>query len=128
MSGSFSVVQLVEDEQGASYFDRSETVLDLQDFAPPASPFFVSPTQQASSYVVVRFPAGWVGQLHRSPARQMLFGLSGIIKVTAGNGETCSIGPGQALLMGDTRGSGHMTEVVSAGPCDAIIIRLAPSP
>jgi quercetin dioxygenase-like cupin family protein len=128
MSTSFSVFRLTEDQEGTSYFDRSETVLELQDFAPPASPFYVSPTQQTSSYVVVRFPAGWVGQLHRSPARQMLFGLSGAIKVTAGNGETCNIGPGQALLMGDTRGSGHMTEVISAVPCDALIIRLAPSP
>src|SRR5262249_7074778 len=127
MSTSFSVIQLIEDAEGTSYFGHAETALELRDFAPPARPFYVSATEGASSYVVVRFPAGWMGQLHPSPARQMLFALSGAIKVTAGNGEARSIGPGRALLMGDTRGSGHVTEVVSAGPCDAIIIKLATS-
>jgi quercetin dioxygenase-like cupin family protein len=127
MSTSFSVIQLVEDKEGTSYFDHAETALELRDFAPPARPFYVSPAQEVSSYVVVRFPAGCVGQMHPSPARQMLFGLSGAIKVTAGDGEARTIGPGQALLMGDTRGSGHLTEVTSVEPCDAIIIKLAPS-
>ena len=124
MTASRRVVRLTEDGAGESHFDDYETPLEVSDFAPPATPFLVSSATNASAYVVIRLPVGWVGKRHRSPHRQILFCLSGALKVTAGDGETRMIEAGSAWLMADTRGKGHETEVVSDEPCDAAIVLL----
>jgi quercetin dioxygenase-like cupin family protein len=86
---------------------------------------FVSPVEKASGYVVIRLPVGWVGDPHPSPRRQILFCLSGAVKITASDGEIRTIKASDAWLMEDTNGKGHRTEVASDEPFDAVIILLA---
>ena len=124
MTASRRVVSLTEDAAGESHFDDHEIALEVNDFAPPATPFLVSSVTEASGCVVIRLPVGWVGERHRSPHRQILFCLSGALKVTASDGETRVIETGDSWLMADTRGKGHATEVVSDKPCDAAIVLL----
>ena len=125
MSEILNALRLSEDASGESHFGSFDISRILTDFAPPARPFFVSPIEKASGYVVIRLPVGWVGDPHPSPGRQILFCLSGALKVTAGNGEIRTVKAGDAWLMEDTSGKGHRSEVVSDEPFDAAIVLLS---
>jgi quercetin dioxygenase-like cupin family protein len=122
MSESLDVVRLSEDAAGESHFDSIGIDRSMMKFAPPALPFFVSSAEKAAGYVVVRLPAGWVGERHRSPHRQIAFCLSGALKVTASDGDVRVIKAGDAWLMTDTDGKGHESEVASDTSWDAVII------
>ena len=126
MTASRSVVRLTEDAAGESHFDDYDVILEDTDFAPPAPSLLASTIADASGYVVIRLPAGWVGEPHPSPHRQILFCLSGSLRVTASDGASRVIEAGRAWHMADTHGKGHKTEVVSDGPCDAAVILLKP--
>jgi quercetin dioxygenase-like cupin family protein len=52
--------------------------------------------------------------LHPAPARQLMIGLRGTVEITAGH-ETRRFGPGDVLLMEDTTGAGHQTQVAKGG-------------
>lgn len=119
------VLRLYADESGESHFDTLEIPLTARDFAPPAAPLQVSPEQAAAYYVVIQLPVGWGGDRpHPTPGRHMLFCLAGSIRVQASDGETRSIGAGEALRMEDISGKGHRTNVTSDIPVTAVMIRL----
>lgn len=64
------------------------------------------------------------GEPHASPSpQQVLFCLSGRVKITCSSGETAIIEAGAGLAMSDVNGRGHKTEVLSAEPVSAIIIQ-----
>jgi quercetin dioxygenase-like cupin family protein len=122
MTATHRVIRLSEDAAGESHFDDFEVILALTDFAPPAPSFLVSAVADAAGYVLVTLPVGWVGELHPSPHRQILFCLSGALKVTASDGASRVIDTGSAWLMTDTEGKGHQSEVVSDKSFEAVII------
>src|SRR5580700_11782060 len=103
-------------ESGLSRFDMFEIEREMTLFAPPAQPFPVSASTPASRFVVLQLPAGWSGERHRTPTRQILFCLAGSVRVTPGVGDAVRINAGDTWLMEDTTGSGHTTGVVSKGP------------
>ncbi|MGO4564850.1 hypothetical protein AB4Z52_07215 [Rhizobium sp. 2YAF20] len=78
----------------------------------------------AKGYVAIRIPAGWAGELHRSPHRQILFCLSGALKVTASDNEMRLVEAGSVWQMEDVSGKGHWSEVATPVPFDAVIILL----
>jgi len=120
------VYRLSENAVGESSFDDFELPRALNNFAPPAVPFYTSAIEKASGYTAIRIPVGWVGELHRSPHRQMLFCSTGALKVTATDGSVRTVRAGDAWLMADNIGKGHRSEVVSDVPFDAVIILLEP--
>ena len=122
---SLKYVRIYADDHGESHFDLHELALALMDFAPPAAQLAVSNPQAASSYVVIQLPIAWGGdEPHPSPTRQMLYCLSGNFKVTASDGETRSFAAGDALLLADISGKGHVTEVTGSVPVNCVMIRL----
>jgi hypothetical protein len=118
------VYRLTENAAGESSFQDAELNRDLNVFAPPAVPFYTSAIEKAAGYTAIRIPVGWVGELHRSPYRQMLFCWAGALKVTATDGSVRTVRAGDAWLMADNHGKGHRSEVVSDVPFDAVIIIL----
>jgi quercetin dioxygenase-like cupin family protein len=118
------VLRLYASESGVSCFDAAEIEMDMSAFAPPAPALYVSKPMLASQYVVLRLPVGWTGGRHQSPARQVLFCLSGEVRVTPGLGEPKIVAAGDVWLMEDTSGAGHETEVISQEPFDAVVVRL----
>lgn len=124
MSDHVRVVQLTADNLGESRFDEVEVQLAMLDFAPPAAPLLVSASEAASGYVLIRLPAGWIGEAHPSPHRQVLFCLKGSMDVFTSAGEKRRISAGDIWVMADTSGKGHRTVVID-GPVDAAIVRLA---
>jgi hypothetical protein len=123
MSG-LRVYRLTENASGESSFADAELDRSLNAFAPPAVPFYTSAIEEAAGYTAIRIPVGWIGQLHRSPYRQMLFCCAGALKVTATDGSVRTVKAGDAWLMADNHGKGHQSEVVSDVPFDAVIIIL----
>ena len=49
---------------------------------------------------------------HPAPRRQYVINLSGGVHITAGDGETRYIGPGEIVLVEDTTGRGHISKFV----------------
>jgi hypothetical protein len=124
MAVPVNVRRLRADESGLSRFDTFLIQRELTSFAPPALPFPVSKPIPAARFVVLQLPSGWVGERHPSPARQMLFCLGGEVEVTPGAGDPVRIGPGETWLMEDLTGSGHVTQVVSEAPFEAVVVQL----
>ena|ERR1041384_2583874 len=120
---TLTLLHLYADDHGETHFGTKDVTLARRDFAPPAPPFGVSDGQPATQYVIIRLPAGWVGEPHTSPKRQVLFCLTGSLRITCSTGETAVIDAGMGLVMSDVSGKGHKTEVTSADPVHAIIIQ-----
>ena len=123
MSAPARVLRLRTTTDGGSRFEIEETRLGLKQFAPPAPALSVSDPLPAHQFVVLRLPVGWRGKRHPSPARQILFCLSGQVRVTSGIGEPICVGPGDVWLTEDTTGQGHEANVVSDAPFDAAIVQ-----
>ena len=124
MNAPKTALRLFENASGASCIETYEISRDLRDFAPPAAPLWASAAEPASAYVLIRLPVDWNGDKHPTPRRHILFGLAGRMRITPDIGEPCVISAGDILMMEDTEGGGHVTEVVSDEPFDAVMIRL----
>jgi hypothetical protein len=124
MSAPLSVLRLYANASGESCFDNSEIARELSNFAPPAAPLFASRIEAATGFAALRLPVGWFGERHPTPRRQILFCLAGKVRVTPDIGEPRTVATGEAWLMEDTHGFGHITEVISDVPFDAIVVQL----
>jgi hypothetical protein len=124
MAAPVIALRLFANDSGASCFETFEIARQLRDFAPPAAPLWSSDIAPASGYTVVRLPVGWNGEKHPTPRRFILFGLQGRMRITPDIGEPRIIAAGDVLIMEDTTGAGHFTEVISEAPFDAVMIQL----
>jgi hypothetical protein len=112
---------LLEDENGVSYFEDREVDLELKTFAPPAAPFHVSGTFDASRFVFLTLPAGWKGVQHRSPERQLATVLSGTFRVQAGSGEIRDFTAGDLFWAEDVTGTGHASSAEGGEPVNLMV-------
>lgn len=124
MSTDLSFSRLVPDADGGSHFEPIQIPVTLQDFAPPAQPFSVSPLAPATQCGFLHLPAGWFGEMHPSPIRMWIFVLAGEMLFEAANGDQRHITPGHALLLEDTVGRGHVSRVLGAGHVILAVVRL----
>jgi len=123
--GGMKVLRLYADAVGESRFETTTMPMALKEFAPPAAPLRVSDPQPAQNYVILEVDAKWGGAVpHLPPARMMAFSLSGCTRVTASSGESHTFVAGDCLLLDDTSGKGHSTEVISDLPARWVFIRL----
>jgi hypothetical protein len=120
-----TVVRLYADDSGETKFESLTIPMAQKVFAPPAAPLHVTQAQPAQHYVIIELPVGWGGaEPHPTPGRHMMFCLAGEFRVTTSSGEKRSFAAGDCLLMEDTSGKGHITEVTSDSPVRAVMIRL----
>jgi hypothetical protein len=120
---ALTLLHLYADDNGDTHFGTIDIALECRDFAPPAKPFNVSDVQPATQYVMISLPVGWVGEPHTSPKPQVLFCLTGSLKITCSTGEAAVIKAGMAFVMSDVSGKGHKSEVTSAEPVNGVIIQ-----
>ncbi len=118
------MLRLYADEIGESHFGTFELSLNLKDDSPPAKPHYFSDPRDAETYVVVQCPVGWGGELHPSPRRQIVFCMSGTMRITTSLGISRDLTPDDAVLLEDTSGKGHISIVTSKTSFDGVIIRL----
>jgi hypothetical protein len=103
------LVRIYNDEQGESHFEdlelRSETQLsptgvtaEVSEPLPAGSVFLRRVISEASDVTP-----------HVAPARLIIVHLEGAVEVEASDGEIRRFGPGEAVLVEDTAGKGHIT-------------------
>ena len=118
-----SLLHLYADDNGDTHFGKTEFALTPQDFAPPAPPFHTSDSQPAARFLMIQLPPGWIGEQHVSPNRQVLFCLSGSVRITCSTGAVNVLTAGMGMAMSDIVGKGHKSEVTSDVPVNAVIIQ-----
>ncbi|HMB73012.1 MAG TPA: hypothetical protein VKQ06_05535, partial [Gammaproteobacteria bacterium] len=64
-----------------------------------------------TSVMLTRLTAGMIEDWHASPQRMFVYGLQGEVEMTASDGTTRIVRPGEMLLLEDTSGKGHLTRV-----------------
>ncbi len=117
-------LRISADETGASQFDEVEISLREMNFLPPAAPLLVSEPIVSERMLFATLPVGWDGSWHPAPARTYFFMLSGQMEVEVPGGERRRIKPGDAVLLEDTSGTGHLTRVIGDSPVDGAYVQL----
>jgi hypothetical protein len=118
------MLRLYANSDGESHYAAIEYSMNLLDDSPPAKPHWFTDPQPATSWVYLRCPVGWDGGLHPTPRRQIIVCTAGSIRVTSSCGDTRELKPGSAILLEDTTGKGHVSEVTSPTDFEGIAIRL----
>jgi len=118
-------VRIVATPEGGSRFLDDATPLSDGDFAPPAPPLGLGPDSGAVATRFIGAPAGWDSPPHPAPARQWVVMVRGSVESVTSDGEARTFGPGAAVLVEDTTGTGHSTRVVGDEAWLAIVVVLA---
>ena len=117
-------LRIYSDAQGESHFGEFEVELKLTHYAPPAAPFGVSSPLPAARLLFASCPAGFFGDWHPTPCRQLLVLLRGESEVEASDGEVRHLRPGDFLLAEDSTGKGHRSRVVGADEYVNVFVHL----
>lgn len=112
---------LYADEAGESHWRDVPVALTERSFAPPAKAIEISDTDAATGMLFLRLREGWNEPIHPTPIVQTLICLRGRARVTASDGDTREVGPGDVWRMADTHGKGHHTEVISPEDFECVI-------
>ncbi len=106
--------RIYEDAEGNSHFGEAELDFKLLDYAPPAAPISVSQVLKVKNLTFISSPAGWFGDWHPAPCRQLIFVLVGELETEVSDGEKLLLRPGDFILVEDTNGKGHKSRVVGS--------------
>ena len=117
-------VRLYADAAGASHFEDVAVELVPRDYAPPAPALSLSPVMPATGFAFVRIPAGWSGDWHPTPLRQVFVYLAGEVEGETSDGEVRRFGPGSVTLVEDTTGKGHRRRQVGSDDTVAVLVQL----
>ncbi|NRB01306.1 MAG: cupin domain-containing protein [Rhodobacteraceae bacterium] len=115
--------RLYADEQGESHWEDVEVTLEERSFAPPAKAIEISPSEPVTNTLFLRLKSGWDEPIHPTPVAERLICLAGTVRVTASDGETRDIGPGDVWHMEDKHGKDHHTVVTSDEDFLAVIVQ-----
>ncbi len=116
--------RIYSDKAGETHFASATIDMRLIQFAPPAAPMATSPFTSATRVTFLAPAAGWYGEPHPTPARQLFLCLAGEWEVTVSDGEQRRFGPGSVVLLDDTTGNGHATRIVSDVDALAAMVQL----
>jgi len=110
---------------GESHFANLQAAWQPVEFVPGRPLVDLTTSMPATATVMAHVPAGWLGDYHPSPRRQLMVPVSGEMVVTASDGETRQIGPGTVWLLEDTHGKGHLTRVPNTADFAGVLVWLA---
>jgi hypothetical protein len=114
------VHHLYADEHGVSHFGDIELELE-----PTPGGGGVTPVIPATGVVFRLAPATQNADFHVAPSRRYVVTLSGgILAVTASDGETRNLKPGELMLVEDTFGKGHQSKAFDGIPRETAMIML----
>ena len=98
--------------EGETHFSDHELPFELVDFAPPAPPISVTGSLAVNGMAVISSPAGWEGDWHPTPRRQLIVVLTGKLETEVSDGEVRVFRPGDVILVEDTSGKGHISRIL----------------
>ncbi|MFN2138196.1 MAG: hypothetical protein ACK2UK_19730 [Candidatus Promineifilaceae bacterium] len=105
-------VRLYADDLGETHFEDVEVALAAEEFVRGAPPIFVADSFPAAGSLWLGVPGDWQGEVpHPTPRRLILCTVQGEYQITAGDGEVRCFPAGSVLLIEDTRGQGHQTNI-----------------
>jgi hypothetical protein len=110
---------LYEDTEGVSHFRDIEVTWDE---VRQSNKF--SARQPASGIVFRETTKDYTVNWHPAPRRQYVINLDSAVHITAMDGETRYIGPGEVLLVEDTTGKGHISKFVGGAMRRSIFVAL----
>jgi hypothetical protein len=114
------VVRIHADEAGVSHLEETRIAL-----APDKLGRISTAIAPGRGAFVRELRAGLSVDLHVAPRRQIIFVVGGVVEVEAGDGKRALIGPGEAILVEDTAGEGHLTRV-GAVQATCVYVPVAP--
>ena len=115
-------IRLYADENVETHFEQVPMELSETDYRPPAPLMFVSHAYETDALQFVRLPAGWVGDGIHPPQHQFMLCLEGRLEIRLSDGSRRSFRPGSTVLMENTSGKGHRSEVKGSKDFVAAII------
>ena len=83
-----------------------------------------SARQDASGIIFRETTQDYTVDWHPAPRRQYVINLDAAVHITAGDGETRHIGPGEIVLVEDTTGKGHISRFVGGAMRRSIFVAL----
>ncbi len=117
--------RIYADANGVSHFEDVDVDFETVDYAPPSPPLDVSEMQSVTGYAFLRAPAGWSGEWHPAPYRQLHFYLSGEVEAQVSDGEVRRFSAGSAVLLEDLSCKGHRSRTIGSSDVLLAIIRMA---
>jgi len=117
--------RLFSDSDGESHWEDIGVSLEVREFAPPAQKIEISDAEPTTQMMFLRLRSGWDEPIHPTPIPQKLICLVGQVRVTASDGTSRDIGPGDVWHMEDTHGKGHHTVVTSKEDFESVIVQHA---
>nr|WP_306266050.1 hypothetical protein [Pararhizobium sp. IMCC3301] len=115
--------KLFSDENGKSHWEDIDVAMEVRSFASPAQNIEISEPELVKQAMFLRLRSGWNEPIHPTPVAQKLICLAGTVRVTASDGESRDIGPGDVWHMEDRHGKGHHTMVTSKEDFESMIIQ-----
>ena len=112
--------RLYADEAGESRFEDVEVEFQEVDYAPPAPPMGLSEMVKATQTGFLLASLDWKGETwHPVSVRQFMVVVAGRFAATVSDDNRREFGIGEVLLLDDTHGKGHSTEVL--GDDDGVV-------
>ena len=106
------LTEIFADSNGETHFRKIEVSFEVREFAPPSMPVQVSKEVTSTSSLFMIAPPGWDKEYHATPRKQLCVMLDGRLSVTATDGETIHMGPGDVLLVNDAASNGHLSQIL----------------
>jgi hypothetical protein len=106
------LTEIFADGDGETHFRKTGMEFEMRAFAPPSMPVQVSEEFPTTTSLFMMAPPGWDKEYHPTPRRQLCVMLTGALSVTATDGETIHMGPGDVLLVNDAASKGHLSRIL----------------
>ena len=118
------LTEIYADAEGETHFRTVEIDMDLCDFAPPSKPINLSADLPSTSSVFLTAPPGWDKSFHPTPRKQLAVMLKGKATVSASDGSTIEVSPGDVVLLNDQDSKGHLTQIQGIQDATFLLIGL----
>lgn len=116
--------RLYVDSSGESHFEDVTVELREVDFAPPAPALLLSEFGPAVRAAFLGGPTAWQGEWHQSSGRNLFVVIAGEWEIEASDGKKRTFSSTDVLLLEDTFGKGHNSQVTSPSDSLALLVEL----
>ncbi len=116
------LLEIYADEAGETHFRRVSVELEPNHYAPPSPPLEISAETPATTSLFLVAPPGWDDAFHATPRRQYAVLLDGQLSVTASDGETVMMKPGDMVLLNDSDSKRHLSKVQDNRPARFLMV------
>ena len=117
--------RLFADDTGESHFEDVAVKFQDMDYAPPSPPMGLSQMMPATQTGFLLASLDWKGEVwHPVAVKQFMVVVAGRFAATVSDGSRREFGMGEVLLVEDTHGKGHSTEVLADENVVVAVIQL----